>query len=103
MSVGHDVVVAMVARGLVDVGVAPGIIGYGLAQVRAVPFWLIHGAHHERRQTLLGVWIMAGIEAIFVQCLSKPDDLRFGSLDFRFSDLRKVFGADVGRQQPNNY
>src|ERR1700749_3359786 len=73
--------VAVVARRLVDVGMAPRIQRHRLREIRAVPFRDVALFGAEPLQPLLRRRIAADVEAILLERLLERDDLRACPLD----------------------
>ena len=74
----HVGLIAMIAGELVNVRMAPGIVGEILLQIRPVPLLDAARLHAQRRQTLFGARIAAGIEMILAQRKLEVFDLLLG-------------------------
>src|SRR5450830_890352 len=84
-------------------GVAPGIERHGLLQIRPVPLGTGRGGRRQQGgQALFRAGIAAHVEAEGVERFFKRLNLGLGDGHFRFAQLRKIFGADIGGQQADD-
>ncbi|MNC51629.1 hypothetical protein D3C75_1009280 [compost metagenome] len=76
---------------------------HGLLQVRAGPASLATGGDHQRLQALFAVGVVADLQAIQVQGLAQPLDLRPRYLGLGAAELTEVLGCDDAGQQAEYY
>src|SRR5262249_50780833 len=85
--IGEDVVRAMLSRGTVGIGTAPGIIGHGPAlEIRPAPGGEPGRALHERAEPLCGRGVASGVEIEKVERAREALDLDARRLDLRFAE-----------------
>src|SRR5688572_32795001 len=87
-AVGDEIELALLARGAVDVGTAPGIVRNGALQVRPAPVGLVCRSGDQRGQTLLGSGVAPRVEPVLVEGFFQGVELRPGHLDRGLADLR---------------
>src|SRR6516225_1954646 len=103
LAVGQEVVLAVLARRLVDVARAPGVQRNGLLQVRAGPLVDVLRTRVQRLEPLLGRRIAADVQPIFVQRLLERVDLRLRDLRVGLAHLIEVAWRHEAREQADDH
>src|SRR5574340_1736550 len=103
LAVGEQIeLAALLAGAPVLIGVAPGIGGHRLLEIRPGPARLAGRLGHQRLEPLLGRRIVADVEPVFVEGLFQRIDLRARDLDFRLADLGEIARCNIARQQADD-
>src|SRR5579871_329976 len=102
-SVGDDVIGAVVARGAVDVGMIPGIVGNIAAlEIRSIPGSHTRCRTDQGRQSFRGRGKAPGVEIIKVERTLEALQLDPGGLDLGFAEIVEHAWTDQAHDQADD-